>query len=254
MELIADRFVVDDRGRTFDLATGKRVCMILSTAGGPAEQVAWAERCAWFATFMHPSIAPLVDYGALGETQRFEAWRADPGWRGSPDAAEQAMGYANRVLLANGRAQLHSRSVNLGCRSGRPVVVPDACAGIIAHSACAEGEGGRQALGIMWASDRRLRAVTELLSGPVAARVAAIAVWAPEDDGIDQAVGVLARAARVAGRVPVSTTVFAGLVRKRVRGRTLFIIARNDALSGWRALLDASLDASRDHLVLFAGA
>ena len=254
MELIADRFAADDRGRTFDLATGKRVCMILSSAGGPAEQVAWAERCAWFATFMHPSIAPLVDYGSLGETQRFEAWRADPGWHGSPGAAEQVVCCANRVLTANGRAHLHGCSVQLGCRSGLPVVVPDLQAGIIEHSARGGGDGGRHVLGISCPPDRRLGPITELLGGPSVNRVAALAVWAPEGGGVEGAVRVLARAARIAGQVPVSTTVLDGRVRKLVKGRTLVIIARDDAPSGWRALLDVSLDTSRAHVVLFAGA
>ena len=108
VELIADRFAADDRGRTFDLATGKRVCMVLSSAGGSAEQIAWAERCAWFATFMHPSIAPLVDYGPLGETQRFEAWRADPGWLGFPGAAEPEPG-TSRNEEARSAGDVNSR-------------------------------------------------------------------------------------------------------------------------------------------------
>ena len=73
MQLIADRFVINDRGHAIDLATGERVSLIVSTAGGTTEQARWAERCAWFNRVVHPAIAPLVDYGAVGETQRFEA-------------------------------------------------------------------------------------------------------------------------------------------------------------------------------------
>ena len=79
MQLVADRFVVDDRGHAIDLATHDRVQLVSSTAGGAGEQAAWAERCAWFASFVHPSIAPLVDYGTIGESRRFEAWRVNPG-------------------------------------------------------------------------------------------------------------------------------------------------------------------------------
>ena len=81
MELIADRFVVHE-GRAVDLGSGDEVRLITSSAGGAAEQLRWALRCQRFASIHHPSIARLLDFGALGETRRFEAWRAGGVWSG----------------------------------------------------------------------------------------------------------------------------------------------------------------------------
>jgi hypothetical protein len=73
MQLIADRFAVLDEKRTIDLATGRRVDLTMASAGGESEQTAWALRCGERQRFDHPAIAPLVDYGTIGESRRFEA-------------------------------------------------------------------------------------------------------------------------------------------------------------------------------------
>ena len=105
MELIADRFAIDDE-RAIDLATGERVWMLTSAAGGVSEQAAWADRCRWLSTLSYPPLARLVDYGGLGETRRFEAWAAEPGWRGAARVADQCLSRVSRFLLANGRTPL----------------------------------------------------------------------------------------------------------------------------------------------------
>ena len=254
VQLIADRFVVDDRGHAIDLATRPRVWLLSSSAGGPAEQAQWAERCAWFARVTHPSIAPLSTTAASARRSASRPGRRSPA--GAELLVRRSRLCAARIacLTANGRARLHGASVHLGCRAGRPVVVPDLQAGLIDRPAREGDDGGRQALGIMCPPDRRLGPIIDLLGGPSVGRVAALAVWAPEGGGVDGAVRMLARAARIAGRVPVSTTFLGGQMRKLVLGRTLLIIARDDAVAGWRGLLEASLDASRAHVVLFAGA
>jgi hypothetical protein len=57
-----------------DLATGAPVILTIGTAGGAAEQTRWSVRCDWLHRLHHRSIAPLVDFGIVGETSRFEAW------------------------------------------------------------------------------------------------------------------------------------------------------------------------------------
>src|SRR4051812_23329418 len=60
MQLVADRFAVHEDGRAFDLATGSRVTMTVSTAGGVSEQLRWDARCEVLRTWRHQALAPLV--------------------------------------------------------------------------------------------------------------------------------------------------------------------------------------------------
>jgi len=76
MQLAADRFAVHDDGRAVDLATGTRVVLIVGEIQTAAEQLAWSVRCDLFQRLRHQAIAPLIDYGLLGRTERFEAWQA----------------------------------------------------------------------------------------------------------------------------------------------------------------------------------
>ena len=101
MELLADRFCVIGE-RVLDLATGAEVTFIASSAGGESEQRRWAERCDRLATLHHPDVARLLDFGRLGESRRFEAWRATsarcPG-RIDPD---RVRAHADRFFAAAG--------------------------------------------------------------------------------------------------------------------------------------------------------
>lgn len=66
VDLVADRFAVRRDGRALDLATGEAVTLAVSFRGEAAEQARWAARCARLMGFRHRSLAPLIDYGALG--------------------------------------------------------------------------------------------------------------------------------------------------------------------------------------------
>src|SRR5207249_9822996 len=70
--LFRSRFVIRDDGEVIDLATGHGVVLTIAAAGGGADQARWAVRCHALHTLCHPAIAPLLDYGALGESQRSE--------------------------------------------------------------------------------------------------------------------------------------------------------------------------------------
>ncbi len=74
MQLVADRFAVNDDGRAFDLATGTRVTLRLGSAGGVSDQMRWTEQCTARRALYHRAIARLVDFGLTGECSRFEAW------------------------------------------------------------------------------------------------------------------------------------------------------------------------------------
>ncbi|MBI4487034.1 MAG: ATP-binding protein, partial [Acidobacteria bacterium] len=73
IEIVASRFAVSN-GAAIDLATGQRVALALCAAGTAAEQTRWAGRCDEQRTLLRRSRARLVDYGAVGAAQRFEAW------------------------------------------------------------------------------------------------------------------------------------------------------------------------------------
>ena len=255
MQLIADRFAVDDRGHAIDLATGERVSVVVSTAGGPTEQARWAERCAWFAQIAHPSLAQLVDYGVLAETQRFEAWAAQSHWPGAAAAAEQALARACRFLVANGRSPGAGAVASIGCRAERPVLLPDASAGLPADvTGAAEVDADPALLGVLRHHDRRLAALGDIFSAGGTDRLPALALWAPEGGGMPAAVRVMARSARLAGYVPLNAALHSDAVRPLLQGRTLAVFAHDDVEGGWRAVLDAALDVSRPHIVIFAGA
>ena len=66
MQLIADRFVVIDAASALNLATGERIVLIVTSAGGATEQRRWALDCERLQKLHHPEIAHLVDYGAAG--------------------------------------------------------------------------------------------------------------------------------------------------------------------------------------------
>ncbi len=254
MQVIADRFAIDDRGNAVDLATGERVSIVVSAAGGPTEQARWAERCSWFARVAHPSLAQLIDYGGLAETQRFEAWAAQPKWPGAAAAAEQALTRAARFLLANDRSPGVRTAASVGCRAARAVMMPDASAGLpIDTPDTSETDADPALLGVLRQDDRRLAALADIFNNDVSHRLPALALWAPEGGGMLWAIRTLARHARLAGYVPVTTALRGDAVRRLLHGRTLALFAHDDVEGGWRAVLDVALESSRPHIVIFAG-
>ena len=88
MHLVADRFVVTDRGRVVDLATGDHVVLTIVSGGGPSDQLRWAARCDLLQRLHHPSLAQLLDYGAVGRSRRFEAWCCSDPWPGTASLKE----------------------------------------------------------------------------------------------------------------------------------------------------------------------
>ena len=77
IECVADRFVVSGGDCAIDLADGETVKLVVSSAGGHDEQVQWARRCDGLYRIQSSVDPRLVDYGPLGESRRFEAWRSE---------------------------------------------------------------------------------------------------------------------------------------------------------------------------------
>jgi tetratricopeptide (TPR) repeat protein len=259
VQLVADRFAVDDRGRAIDLASGAAVRLVWSAAGGVSEQAQWAARCARFAALHHPSIARLLDYGVCGEGRRIEAWRAAGAWRGARDAAMQALGRANWCLAHDGLTPVGAGIEAIAVHDGLPVVVPDHAAGLPTASPAEPGASDdvaerADALGVVRTPDRQIEALTELLGGQVTPRAVALSVWGGDGSGIECAVEALVRTARIAGLVPVRVDLLDDTIAPLLRGRTLLIVARDQVDAGWSTLLTAALETPKPHMVLFAGA
>src|ERR1700730_18393747 len=122
MPLLADRFVVDEDQRPLDLATGDRVVLMITSAGAEAEERRWALRGDGLQKLHHPSIARLIDYGVVGESKRFEAWRCDQRWRGPASEAEASCARASTGLRGCGLLS-GSLTPTAGRRSGGGPVV-----------------------------------------------------------------------------------------------------------------------------------
>jgi DNA-binding NtrC family response regulator/tetratricopeptide (TPR) repeat protein len=256
--LIADRFVKTTDGRVVDLATGDDVVLTYSCAGGPADQLRWAARCDWFQRLFHPSLAQLLDYGTIGESRRFEAWRC-----ANPYSAA-ASREASRVVRS---AALFLRSCGLtafaeaeGPRVGgtasninaRPVVIPDAAAGY--PDGVPEPPDARipaELCGIARVERRGLGAVSELFEMPAAAHrePQVVCVWGPEGSGKTTAIYELSRAARLNGFVPVCVRLIASPLASVLAGRTVCVI--DDEQATWRrGLVHVSIRSPHPHVVL----
>jgi DNA-binding NtrC family response regulator/tetratricopeptide (TPR) repeat protein len=251
MQLLADRFVVDEEQPAIDLATGDRVLLTITSAGGPSDQRRWALRCDVLQKLHHPSIARLIDYGPIGESRRFEAWRCGGEWRG-PDARSEAVrGGASAVLRACG---LSAGSCSVRNWSGGPVVVPDGESGY----SCERGDGDARDLSLqiraISAIERRaVAAIGELFERGSGTRPHVTSLWGPEGAGKGTAIDDLARMARLHGFVPVAARVLSEW-GDRLRGRSLFVIDDDKLRLGWRVLLGAALASPRPHVLLFVGA
>lgn len=252
MQLVADRFIVDACGRGIDLATSARVCLRLSNAAADGEQSQWAERCAWLSTLVHPVLAPLLDYGLLGEAKRFEAWAAVGPWSGATGAARSALTQVSRFLEDSGLAAPRLEAVACsdgrvraiaGDLTGRPAVLEQSC----------RTRGEPVVPGIARPPECRLEAIGEMLGTESSGRIVAFAIWTPDPPAAGATIRQIARIARLSGYVPVAAPQHVSDVpRSVVAGRTLLLIA-SDATDGWRCAVNLSLVNPKPHIVVFAG-
>jgi hypothetical protein len=101
LPLVADRFLCD-RGRWFDLATGRLVALRINSAGPKRQQFDWSDRCAVLSRLRHPLLNPLVDFGYAAAHATFEAYAVQPPLRTSPVAGSHAATHMVRFLRAHG--------------------------------------------------------------------------------------------------------------------------------------------------------
>ncbi len=146
MQLVADRFVVEDRselrdGHAIDLATGERAVLTIGSAGGVSEQTRWTLRCDGLHRLHHRAIAPLLDFGLVGESSRFEAWRCAGTWQGSADVARGVHDRASHFLRVSGLTTTASGLESVRAGTTGAVLLRDSAGHGGADVACAANNG-----------------------------------------------------------------------------------------------------------------
>jgi transcriptional regulator with GAF, ATPase, and Fis domain len=258
VDLVADRFAVAADGRVLDLATGHACALAVASAGGPTEQTRWGVRCDLLQKLHHRAIARLVDYGALGETQRFEAWRCGPIWQGARAQGEEVCRRAAAFLRSSGLTAGPVSRDAVRYAADTLVVLPDPAAGYPAAPCDARGRVtiDIDSCGMMLPQRRAVPAIAELFdahAGGGGGFTRVVSLCGDAGAGKTALVAELARAARLKGFVPVSVRMLgATSVCALLRGRSLFLID-DDTGAGWAGLLGASIQSPRSHVLVVTG-
>jgi DNA-binding NtrC family response regulator len=93
-------------------------------------------------------------------------------------------------------------------------------------------------------------AIAEMLQMDYAQRPRAAALWGPRGAGLDTAVLVLAREARLRGFVPIDASAVTPRSLASIAGRSLFVIARERRQQSSRAFVQSVLWSPRPHVCL----
>jgi DNA-binding NtrC family response regulator/tetratricopeptide (TPR) repeat protein len=254
MGLVADRFVVQDDGCSWDLATGSRVSLSIAAAGDPAEQRKWLLRCDVLHRLRHHAIAPLVDFGLLGVAQRFEAWQCGATWHGAGDEAIRAERAAAQFLEAIDLTPGGESPGPVHHGEAGAVIVPAGTAGFgTASTACRAGVAD-VATGVVMVDRAAVDAVAGALASATGSRPRTLVLWGAPGSGKRTSILMLARTARLNGLVPVEARFVEWVLARALCDRTLFIIDRGPGPPAWSALLTALLRSPRPHVHLHVGA
>ncbi|MGE0705237.1 MAG: hypothetical protein AB7P22_15005, partial [Vicinamibacterales bacterium] len=256
MELVADRFVMNDERLATDLATGETARVIVESSGSPSEQLRWTLRCEWFAQLRHPSIAPLIDYGPIGETQRFEAWRCEAreGLSNHPwqETAQRMVAF----LQSCGRTVADIAPSHLAAFERRTVIVPPSAAGFPGGTARPARCLPLSDHAVSLVGRRAVCALIDSIAQVEDAQPLLLALGGQQGTGLSTALDILLRMARTHGFAPLLLGRKVGAdVLDRLAGRSLFLIDSGPAQNAdrWRALLRWSLRSRRPHILLTVG-
>jgi DNA-binding NtrC family response regulator/tetratricopeptide (TPR) repeat protein len=254
-DLLADRFVIAPatpaRGeraggaaedRWLDLATGRHVRLRIAVAGSRVSQLAWSDTCAAIARLRHPALNALIDFGCLGHERVFEAYDV-----GEPDRLAEAMA-ARTVEHAREFVRAHAREVD---REAAALLFRR----IERHAR--RPRGHRPVMGIVLQARHVFAAIDDALDDGTPGGVAAVEVAGPTGSGLTTTRILAARAARLAGYVPVSSGMLCRdpTIGERLRGRHVCVIVtairsaiERSALSAFVSQLGA--ESARRHMLL----
>jgi DNA-binding NtrC family response regulator/tetratricopeptide (TPR) repeat protein len=219
-------------------------------AGDARDQTDWLDRLARLTSLWHPHLVPIVDFGLVGQNERFEALaltkpcptrlRADVGC-----AIRSALWFLRAVRVSSGApSRWRIRSLE-----GRPVLIPDEWTGCDATMLASERavnwrHGWRALLGARDDDRRALRngspiagivrqprsietGVLEVLDQAGLGRASQMIVTGEAGSGLGTLALALARGARRRGYVPLCPAAFATLSaeqRTALGDRSLFIL------------------------------
>src|SRR5436309_7864817 len=172
--LFADRFVRHAEDAATDLATGDQIVLRIAGAGAENDQRRWVLQCETLQKLHHPALARLVDYGSIGGSQRFEAWRCGASLSEPSKLVDSALERASAVLRACGLGAescsvRHSSSGPVmlpGSDAGRACERPDACAGLPVS-----------ARGLITQERRAIKVLSELFEPAAGLRPKITALW-----------------------------------------------------------------------------
>jgi DNA-binding NtrC family response regulator len=256
MQLVADRFAmdgVDNDDRAVDLATGARVTLSVGACGGVSEQRRWMARCDALRGLHHRVIAPLVDFGAVGESSRFEAWGCDGRWAGAPEIPGAQHDVAAAILQGAGLTMGAADVARIG-RDGGVVWLPGADTGYPLDTDYPKGGGlPMRQRGLAHIDRPAVRALAEMLGAAPGPRPHVAALWGAHGSGKTIAAMELARIARLNGLSPIAASLIQTRYADLLRGRSLFIIDDAAHAAGWPALLHSVLRTALPHALLLIG-
>ena len=236
-DLIADRFVACGAWQ-LDLASGAPVRVLLSPAGSRADQTVWSDRCASLARLRHPLLNPLVDYGAAGPHRLFEAYAAGPPVRASGAAARRLMAHVTRFLEC----------------CAMPL---DAARAAHAIRLIVHGPGSRtRPVGIVLQRRDALDAIADALRDAAPAGVVSIDVHGSPGSGVRTIWALAARAARLAGFVPLTPRVLEGrpwLLDTLASRHVALFVHRGSAATAGAAVIRLGATSTRRHILLTFG-
>jgi DNA-binding NtrC family response regulator len=79
LAMLADRFVRDESGEVFDLATAEPVLLVQRTVASGRARLEWQARCETLTGLRHTCLVPLVDFACMGPTTAMEVYPRAPG-------------------------------------------------------------------------------------------------------------------------------------------------------------------------------
>jgi DNA-binding NtrC family response regulator/tetratricopeptide (TPR) repeat protein len=251
VQLVADRFAVEDSGRVVDLASGTQILLKVGTAGGPFDQLRWTVRCDTLHTLHHRRIARLIDFGRCGETSRFEAWACGARFGGSrhelksiADTASRFFHSAGLAMDVNGAAMIHEApdggvlvpGDGTGYPSGSDVPVDAA----VTIDDC----------GLRVAPREAVSTLCEMVQSGELRRPHIAVLWGPRGSGRATAALDLARIARANGFVPVAARLLNTRFDALLEGRSLFVIADALKQEAWDVCVQTAVRWPRAHAFL----
>ena len=236
-DLIADRFLPCGSWQ-LDLASGAPVRVLVSLAGTRSQQTVWSDRCAALARLRHPLLNPLVDYGAADAHHLFEAYASAPPVRASGRSAGRLLAHASRFL--------ESWAVPL-----------DAPRAACAMRMLVPGPASRaRPVGVCLQPRHVLDVLADALSDAAPGGVIPLAIEGDTGSGLRTAWLLAARAARLAGFVPLAARTLAArpwLAAALAERHVALFVERANGGPAAEAALRLGAASTRRHLLLTFG-